>query len=67
MWSFMTQPGLATAVLDFTDALAWLGVGLLGLTALTAWGIACIAVRHQITQRATRAAEATLPSYQEAA
>ena len=66
MWSFMTQPGLATAVLDLTDAFAWLGVGLLGLTALTAWGITCIAVRHQLSERATGTAT-TPPSYQEAA
>ena len=67
MWNFMMQPGLANAVLDFTDALAWLGVGLLGLTALSAWGIACIAVRHQLSQRATRSEKAAPPSYREAA
>jgi hypothetical protein len=67
MWSFTTQPGLATAVLDFTDAFAWFGVGLLGLTALAAWVIAVTAVRHQVSQRATRAAKTAPPRYREAA
>jgi hypothetical protein len=67
MWSFMTQPGLATAVLNFTDAFAWLGVGLLGLTVLAAWVIAVSAVRHQVSQRATGAAQTAPPSYREAA
>jgi hypothetical protein len=67
MWSFTTQPGLATTVLDFTDALAWLGVGLLGLTALAAWAIAVRAIRHQVSQRATRAAKTMPSSYREAA
>jgi hypothetical protein len=67
MWSFATQPGLATAVLDFTDAFAWLGVGLLGLTALAGWVIAIKAVRHQVSQRATRAATTAPLRYREAA
>jgi hypothetical protein len=66
-WSFAAQPGLATAILDFTDALAWLGVGLLGLTALAGWWLACVAVRHQVSQRATRAAKTAPSSYREAA
>jgi hypothetical protein len=40
MWSFATQPGLATAVLDFTNDLSLLGVGLLGLVALSMGSLA---------------------------
>jgi hypothetical protein len=67
MWNFATQPGLATAVLDFTVALSWLGVGLLGLGALAAWVIAFRAARPHAPQRATRAAKTAPPSYREAA
>jgi hypothetical protein len=66
-WSFAAQPGLATAILDFTDALAWFGVGLLGLTALAGWWTAREAVRHQVSQRATHAAQTAPASYREAA
>lgn len=67
MWSVTTQPGLATAILDFTDVMAWIGVGLLGLAMLTGWAIAMNAIRHQISQHVKSAAKTTPPSYREAA
>lgn len=45
MWSFIPQPGLATTVVDFTDALSPLLRGLLALVILAATGIAWEALR----------------------
>jgi hypothetical protein len=68
MWNFLTQPGLSTTVLDFTTDLSLLGISLVGLMALAAGSIVCIALRHSITQQATRAAEgAPKTHYREAA
>ena len=67
MWSFATQPGLATAVLDFTNDLSWLGVGLLGLMALAAGSIAFVAIQHHVSQSAKPAVEIAPADYQEAA
>ncbi|MBI3302396.1 MAG: hypothetical protein HYZ72_10030 [Deltaproteobacteria bacterium] len=67
MWSFATQPGLATAVLDFTNDLSWLGVGLLGLMALAAGSVAFVAIRHQVSQRTKPAVETAPADYREAA
>ncbi len=57
MWSFMTQPGLATATVDFTDDFTLLGVGLLGMMALAAGAIAFAAIRHYLAQRTKPTAE----------
>ncbi|HEV8716130.1 MAG TPA: hypothetical protein VGX03_25300 [Candidatus Binatia bacterium] len=67
MWSFMTQPGLTTTVLDWTTDLSWLGVGLLGLMALAAGSIAFTAIRYHVSQSAKPAAETTPVDYREAA
>jgi hypothetical protein len=53
MWSFITQQGLATAVVDFTNALSPLLVGLVGLLALSAAGIAWEALRAHRSQTRT--------------
>ncbi len=67
MWSFITQPGLATVVLDLTNDLSGLGVGLLGLMALAAGSIASAAIRHQAPQSAKPAVETAPADYREAA
>jgi hypothetical protein len=63
MWSFMTQPGVTTAVVDFTNDLSLLGIGLMGLVALATGTIAYAAIRHSVAQRTTRAAQ-TVPTDQ---
>ncbi len=67
MWSFITQPGLTTVVLDFTNDLSWLGVGLLGLTALAAGSIAFMAIRHYISQSTKPTVKTAPADYQKAA
>lgn len=67
MWSFMTQPGLTTTVLDLTTDLSWLGIGLLSLTALAAGSIAFMAIRYHVSQRTKPAAETTPVDYRKAA
>ncbi len=67
MWSFVTQPGVATTVLDFTNDLSWLGVGLLGLMALAAGSIAFVAIQHHVSQSAKPAAETAPADHREAA
>jgi hypothetical protein len=51
MWSFVTEPGLATATVDFTRDFTLLDVGLLGMMALAAGAIAFTVVRHHVSQR----------------
>jgi hypothetical protein len=51
MWGFISHPGLATAVLDFTDDFLLLGVGLLGLTALSGGVVVYAAIRHFMAQK----------------
>lgn len=67
MWHFVTQPGLATVVLDLTNDLSWLGVGLLGLMALAAGSIASAAIRHHAFQSTKPAVETAPADYREAA
>ena len=55
MLNFMTQPGLTTAVLDFTKDLSPLGTGLFGLLVLSAGLIACAAIRHHLHEKTTPA------------
>jgi hypothetical protein len=57
MWGFMTQPGLATVVTDFTKDLWPLGVGLFALLALSAGLIMGMAVRHYLAQQIRSEAE----------
>jgi hypothetical protein len=57
MWGFITQPGFATAVLDFTNDLSPLIIGLVGLVALPAGMIAFAAVRHYLSQGTATMAE----------
>lgn len=67
MWSFMTQSGLATAVLDVTNDLSLLGVGLLGLTVLSIGSVAWVAIQHHLSQGAEPAGETATTSYRKAA
>ena len=59
MWSFIAQSGLAPGVVDFTNALSLLGVGLVGLVALSAGLIALTALRQQGSQAPQAVAETT--------
>ena len=59
MWSFIAQSGLAPEVVDFTNALSLLGVGLVGLVALSAGLIALTALRQPGTQAPQPVAEPT--------
>ena len=59
MWNFIAQSGLTTAVVDFTNALSLLGVGLVGLVALSAGLIALTAIRQQMSQALQPVAETT--------
>jgi hypothetical protein len=67
MWSFITQPGLATVILDLTNDLSGLGIGLLGLMVLAAGSIASAAIRHHVSQSTKPAVETAPADYQEAA
>lgn len=51
MWTLMTQPGLATAVVDFTHDLSLLTIRLLGLVGLSAGMILFAAIRHSLSQQ----------------
>ena len=69
MWSFSIQPGFATALVDFTNDLSLLTVGLLGLMGLCAGMIAFAAARHYLAEKARPAVEAapSFPDYRKAA
>jgi hypothetical protein len=47
----MTQPGLATAIVDFTSELSPLVIGLLGLLGLSAGFILFSAIREHLSQK----------------
>ena len=51
MWTFISQPGLTTTIVDFTNEFSPLLVGLVGLVALSAGAIAWTALRYHWTQR----------------
>ena len=56
MWGIMPQlSGLTTTILDFTNDLSPLIVGLIGLTWLSAGMIAVMAIQHYLLQRANPA------------
>ncbi len=62
MMSFIAQTGYATAVLDLTNELSSLLVGLIGLTALSAAMIVVEIIRHRTTQKTEVVGDATLAS-----
>jgi len=57
MGYFIPQLGLASAVLDFTNDLSLLLVGLVGLVWLSGGIIAFIALRHYLSQKIEPVAE----------
>ena len=57
MWDIFPQSGVTTTVLDFTNDLLPLIVGLIGLTCLSAVMIAAVAIKYSLSQRANSAAE----------
>jgi hypothetical protein len=70
MWNFInTQPGLATAVLDFTNDLSPLGVGLVGLIWLSVGLIIFMAAQHYLSQatKPTAGTTSTPADYRNAA
>ena len=63
MWGITPQlSALTTTVLDFTNDLSPLIVGLIGLTWLSAGMIAVMAIQHYLSQRASSAVETTSTS-----
>ncbi len=59
MWGFISQPDLATVVLDFTNELSLLGGGLFGLVVLSGGMLALAAIRHHRSQKAKAVANTT--------
>ena len=59
MWHIITQSGLASAGVDFTESLSLLIVGLVSLVWLSAALIAVMAVQHHWSQTQPRLPEAT--------
>lgn len=51
MWDFIGQSGVASTVVDFTDELSLLLIGLVSLVWLSAGMIVCAAVRHYLSQK----------------
>ena len=62
MWDIFPQSGVTTTVLDFTNDLLPLIVGLIGLTCLSAVMIAAMAIKYSLSQRANSAVETTSTS-----
>ena len=62
MWDIFPQSGLTTTVLDFTNDLLPLIVGLIGLTCLSAVMIAAMAIKYSLSQRANSVVETTSTS-----
>jgi hypothetical protein len=58
MWGIITQPGLATALVDYTHALSPLGVGLVGLIWLAVGLLAALAVYEYTSQAPAPTVEA---------
>jgi hypothetical protein len=69
MWDIFPQSGVTTTVLDFTNDLFPLIVGLIGLTCLSAVMIAAVAIKYSLSQRANSAVEpaASTTDHQDAA
>jgi len=51
MWNFITQSGMATTVVDFTNEFSPLLVGLVSLVWLSVGVIVVIAIRHYLTEK----------------
>jgi len=56
MWP-ITQPGLATAIVDLTNDLSPLLIGLLGLLELSAGSIIFAAIQEHLSQKTARMKE----------
>jgi hypothetical protein len=67
MWNVMMPSGLSTTIIDFTNALSLLGLGLIGLMALAGGAIASMALRHYLAQRTARGTEPVLVDDRKAA
>jgi hypothetical protein len=69
MMSFIAHAGYATAVVDFTNDLSSLLVGIIGATAIAAAMIVVEIIRYQATQKATAVADpvSATVTYQHAA
>ena len=59
MWTFITQPGLATTIVDFTHELSPLLVGLGSMVWLSAGMIVFAALQHDAMQNTKPSAETT--------
>jgi hypothetical protein len=57
MWDIFPQSGVPTTVLDFTNDLLPLIIGLIVLTCLSVVMIAAVAIKYSLSQRATSAEE----------
>ncbi len=53
MWSFIMQPRVTTAAVGFTHDLSWLLAGLVGVVWFSAGMLACVAIRHYVSQPIT--------------
>jgi len=62
MWSFGIQPGFANTIVDFTNDLSLLTIGLMGLMGLSAGMIVFVALRHYLAEKVRSAVE-TAPSF----
>ncbi len=62
MWGFSIQPGFATAIIDFTNDLSLLTVGLVGLVGLSAGVIVFTAIQHYLSEKTQPVVE-TVPAF----
>lgn len=59
MWDFVAQPGIVSAVVEFTNELSLLIVGLVGLVWLSAGAIVVAAIHYYLSQKTKPAASTT--------
>ena len=59
MWTIVTQSGFTNGIVDFTNALSPLLVGLLGVTALSAGMLVALALREHRAQTSASVVEPT--------
>ena len=69
MWNVITQSGVTTTIVDFTSDLSVLLTGLVGIMWFSAGMLACVAIRHYVSQRTRPSAEiaSTPASHRQAA
>ncbi|HEV8716256.1 MAG TPA: hypothetical protein VGX03_25950 [Candidatus Binatia bacterium] len=69
MWDFMTQSGVASGVVDFTNDLSLLVSGLLSLVGVSAAMIVLVAIHYRLSQKTKPAAgtASAFPDKQKAA